>query len=138
MLMFLIYKIFTFAGMQEMTVLTISLLLCAHYYFIYRAMPWLRLLIAGLWPWRPQFQWDFWWEMWHWDRFCWEYFGCFLSLSFHRCSIFLHPSLTFLLNITLKMYFIYNFCNCLFWLFPLHKNCYVYYLLISRFSFFLI
>ena len=31
--------------------------------------------------------WDLWWTKWHWDRFFSEYFGFFLSISFHRCSI---------------------------------------------------
>jgi hypothetical protein len=36
---------------------------------------------------RGQFMWDLWWTKWHWDRFFPEYFGFFLSISFHQCSI---------------------------------------------------
>jgi len=46
--MFLKYIIFTVAGMHDMNILTISLLLCAPYCSICRAIPWLRLLVASL------------------------------------------------------------------------------------------
>jgi hypothetical protein len=36
--------------------------------------------------------WDLWWTKWHWDRFYSESFGFPLSVSFHRCSIFIRIS----------------------------------------------
>jgi hypothetical protein len=42
---------------------------------------------------RPgQSMWDLWWTKWHWDRFFSKSFGFLLSISFLRCSIFIHMS----------------------------------------------
>lgn len=58
--MFLRFIIFTGAVMHDMNIFTISFLPCPPYYFIRRAMLWLRLLVTSLWPWRPRFREDVW------------------------------------------------------------------------------
>ena len=41
-----------------------------------------------------QSMWDLCWIKWHWHRFFCEYFGFGFSLSFYRCSIVIHSSVT--------------------------------------------
>jgi len=53
------------------------------------AVPWLRMLVAGLSPRESgsvpgQSMWDLWWTKRHWNRFCSKYFGFPLSVPFHR------------------------------------------------------
>jgi hypothetical protein len=57
---------------------------------MYKAVPWLRRLVAGLSPWRPsllpvQSMWDLWWTKWHWERFFLKFFSFTLSSAF-RCG----------------------------------------------------
>jgi hypothetical protein len=40
------------------------------------------------------FYWSLWWTKWHWDRLFSQYFSFPLSVSFHHCSIPIHPSTT--------------------------------------------
>jgi hypothetical protein len=47
--------------------------------------------------------WDLWWTKWHWDRFFIQYFSFPLSISFHQCSIHIHPSTTKLYNVSLPV-----------------------------------
>jgi hypothetical protein len=58
-----------------------------------------RRLVTGPLLWKPgsspgQSMWGLWWKKWQWDRIFLPKFGFPLSVSFHKCSINIHSSVT--------------------------------------------